>query len=70
MSNAITDGILAFRLLKVGGLMIFDDMLFYPSVARATAAIVEALGGEGRLEVLYSQVRYFQSTPVGDSSFN
>ncbi|CAM9096650.1 unnamed protein product [Hapterophycus canaliculatus] len=55
MTNAIADGLLSFRLLKKGGLMIFDDMLYYPSVGRAAAAIVEALGDEGRLEVLYNQ---------------
>lgn len=70
MPNVMADGLLSFRLLQVGGLMVFDDMFTYLSVARATAAIVEALGGEGRLEVLYDQVRHFLTIAFREVSYN
>lgn len=56
MTNALTDSLLAFRLLKVGGLLMVDDM-DYPDVFRATVAFVKALEGENRLEVLHDEVR-------------
>lgn len=58
MGPVLADAILSFRLLKVGGFLIFDDLTpFFPLVERAMAAFVEAIGGENRLEVLHSEVR-------------
>lgn len=57
MGPVLADAILSFRLLKVGGFLIFDDMILFPDVERAMKAFVEALGGENRLEVLHNEVR-------------
>ncbi|CAN0083622.1 unnamed protein product [Scytosiphon promiscuus] len=55
MASVLADAVLAFRLLKVGGFLIFDDMVLFPTVGRAMEFFVEAFGGEHRLEVLYSK---------------
>jgi len=57
MQAVLADVILSFRLLKVGGFLIADDMKLFPEVEHAMAAVVEAFGGEGRLEVLHNEVR-------------
>ncbi len=57
MQSVLADVILSFRLLKVGGYLIADDMRQYPGVERAMAAVVEAFGGGNRLEVLHNEVR-------------
>lgn len=57
MANALTDSLLSFRLLKVGGFLIVDDMS-YPGVAAAMAAFMEALGGEDRVELLRNEVSW------------
>lgn len=54
--SVLADAVLAFRLLKVGGFLIFDDMKLFPGVERATAAVIEALGSE--IEVLHNEVRH------------
>lgn len=56
MPAALADAILSFRLLKVGGFLIFDDTVLFPSVKRAMEYFVDAFGGEHRLEVLYNEV--------------
>lgn len=50
MKDVLGDALLAFRLLKVGGIMMFDDY-WMQGVARATAAFEEALGDT--LQVLF-----------------
>lgn len=55
MTNALTDCLLSFRLLKVGGLLLVDDM-HYSGVFRAMVAFVEALEADNRIEVLHSEV--------------
>lgn len=54
MADALSDGLLAFRLLKVGGTIIFDNEANTAAVAEATAALESALG-DG-LQVLHRQV--------------
>lgn len=49
MKDVLGEGLLSFRLLKIGGIMIFDDN-WMRRVTRATAAFEEALGGS--LQVL------------------
>ena len=61
MQHVLADAILSFRLLKVGGLLIFDDMKFFPDVERATTAVIEALEGENSVEILHNEVRKFPS---------
>lgn len=56
MPSVLADAVLSFRLLKVGGFLIFDDMLVFPDVGRAMEYFVEAFGGEHRLEVLHNEV--------------
>lgn len=56
MTNALTDCLLSFRLLKVGGLLLVDDMSL-PGVFRAVGAFVEALEADDRIEVLNREVR-------------
>lgn len=56
MQHVLADAILSFRLLKVGGLLIFDDMKTFPGVGRATTAVIEALEGENCVEVLHNEV--------------
>lgn len=51
MKDVLGDALLSFRLLKVGGIMMFDDYNMI-GVARATAAFEEALGD--LVKVLYS----------------
>lgn len=50
MKDVLGDALLSFRLLKVGGTMLFDDYN-KPGVARATAVFEEALGDSAK--VLY-----------------
>lgn len=50
MKNVLGDALSSFRMLKVGGVMIFDDC-WMRGVAKATAAFEEALGDY--LEVLH-----------------
>lgn len=56
MSNALMDGLLSFHLLKIGGLLVFDDNDGFPGVAAATSAFLEALS-EQRLEVMLNTVK-------------
>lgn len=56
MANALMDGLLSFHLLKIGGLLVFDDNDKFPRVAAATSAFLEALGKE-RLEVILNTVK-------------
>ena len=56
MQSAVADATLSLRILKVGGILIVDDMS-WPGVERAMAAAVKAFGGENRLEVLSNKVR-------------
>ena len=51
MKDVLGDALLSFRLLKVGGIMMFDDYNM-KGVARATAAFEEAFGD--LVKVLYS----------------
>lgn len=62
MANALSDTLLSFRLLKVGGFLVVDDMSV-ATVEVAMAAVVESLGGEGRLEVLHGEVCATTSSP-------
>lgn len=50
MKDVLGDALLSFRLLKVGGIIIFDDY-WVGGVARATAIFEEAVGGSA--QVLY-----------------
>lgn len=50
------DGLLSFHLLKIGGLLVFDDNDGFPGVAAATSAFLEALS-EQRLEVMLNTVK-------------
>lgn len=50
MKDVLGEALLSFRLLKIGGVMIFDDN-WMRGVARATAAFEEALGDS--LQVLH-----------------
>lgn len=50
MKDVLGDALLSFRLLTVGGVMIFDDY-WMQGVARAAAAFEEALGDS--LQVLH-----------------
>lgn len=52
MKDVLGDALLSLRLLKVGGVMIFDDY-FMDDVARAAAAYEEAAGNF--LQVLYKE---------------
>lgn len=62
MTNALSDSLLSFRLLKVGGFLIIDDMVI-PEVAVAMAAFMEALGGEDRVELLHNEVGGEERSP-------
>lgn len=57
-ADVLADGLLAFRLLKVGGTMIFDDEANSASVAEATASLESALG-DG-LQLLHREVLIFE----------
>lgn len=57
MHSVLADALLSFRLLKVGGFVIFDDMTVFRDVERATTAVMEALGGLAFVEVLHNEVR-------------
>lgn len=48
MKDVLGDALLSFRLLKVGGVMMFDDYNMQ-GVARATAAFEEALGDSSKV---------------------
>lgn len=50
MKDVLGDALLSFRLLKIGGVMMFDDYNM-KGVARAAAAFEEALGDS--LKVLH-----------------
>lgn len=52
MKDVLGDALLSFRLLKIGGIMMFDDYNMI-GVARATAAFEEALGDSAK--VLYRE---------------
>lgn len=52
MKDVLGDALLSLRLLKVGGIMIFDDY-WMSGVARATAAFEEALGDS--VQVMYRE---------------
>lgn len=50
LADVLADGILAFRLLKVGGKIIFDDEVMFPDdVAVATATLERAFAGEMKI---------------------
>ncbi|CAN0034342.1 unnamed protein product [Sphacelaria rigidula] len=51
MKDVLGDAILGYRLLKVGGTMIFDDYASHDGVRKAVAALEEAFGEE--FEVIY-----------------
>lgn len=53
MQNALSDSLLSFRLLKVGGFLIVDDMSI-PEVAAAMDVFMEAL--KLRVELLHNEV--------------
>lgn len=55
MKHVLADGLLSFRLLKVGGVMIFDDYVTFPGVEQGTRPLEEALGDS--LEVIFRHVR-------------
>ncbi|CAN0219672.1 unnamed protein product [Hapterophycus canaliculatus] len=55
MAAVLADAVLSFRLLRVGGLMIFDDMVGFPDVGPAMEYFVEAFEGDHRLEVLHNK---------------
>lgn len=58
MQHVLADTVLSFRLLKVGGFLIFDDMMTgFPGVEMATTPVIEALEGERCVEVLHNEVR-------------
>lgn len=63
MTNALTDCLLSFRLLKVGGLLMVDDMS-HPPVFQAMSAFVAALDADNRIEVLHREVRNLRSIRV------
>lgn len=69
MADAVSNGLLAFRLLKIGGIIMFDDEADSVGVAKATAALESALG-DG-LQVLHRQVTdgmaYFESQVLPSS---
>lgn len=56
MADALSDCLLSFRLLNVGGVLVVDDLESYANVARAATAFIEALKGK-QLEVLHQEVR-------------
>lgn len=47
MKDVLGDALLSFRLLKVGGIMMFDDF-WMTGVARATATFEEATGSSAQ----------------------
>lgn len=70
MKDLLGDALLSFRLLKVGGIMMFDDY-WMGGVTRATAAFEEALGDS--VQVLYREkvvqyqlFLYSAHIPVGE----
>ncbi|CAM9567726.1 unnamed protein product [Ectocarpus fasciculatus] len=66
MEDVLGDALLSFRLLKVGGVMIFDDY-WMRGVAQGTAAFEEALGDN--LEVLHRDETHLVVTKVADDRF-
>ncbi|CAM9765162.1 unnamed protein product, partial [Ectocarpus fasciculatus] len=66
MKDALGDALLSFRLLKVGGIMIFDDFGMR-GVARATAAFEEAFWDS--LQVLHKDRSHLVVTKVADDRF-
>lgn len=57
MHHALADTILSFRLLKVGGLLVVDDVRAFAGVQQAMSAVIEALERENCVEVLHDEVR-------------
>ncbi|CAM9607497.1 unnamed protein product [Ectocarpus sp. 12 AP-2014] len=66
MKDVLGDALLSFWLLKVGGVMIFDDF-WMEGVARATAAFEEALWDS--LQVLHKDKNHLVVTKVADDRF-
>ncbi|CAM9567785.1 unnamed protein product [Ectocarpus fasciculatus] len=66
MQDVLGDALLSFRLLKVGGIMIFDDFGMR-GVARATAAFEEAFWDS--LQVLHKDRSHLVVTKVADDRF-
>ncbi|CAM9226803.1 unnamed protein product [Pylaiella littoralis] len=66
MKDVLGDALLSFRLLKVGGIMMFDDY-WMRGVARATVAFEEALGNS--LTVLHRDINHLVVTKVANDRF-
>lgn len=61
MNDVLGDALLSFRLLKVGGVMVFDDY-WMKGVARATVSFEQALGDS--LKVLHRDILGIRSCRV------
>eukprot|EP00903_Cladosiphon_okamuranus_P016548 g15266.t1 len=55
MHHVLADALLSFRMLKVGGFLIFDDVKNFPAVGWAATAVIEALKEENCVEVLHNE---------------
>eukprot|EP00752_Nemacystus_decipiens_P004620 g4217.t1 len=57
MKDLLADALLSFRLLKLGGIVIFDDTKHpdFPGVGRAMNAVIEALEEKNCVKVLYDE---------------